>query len=186
MRYSILFLWITTIVTDAKTSTLIHSVVNVSMFYKKIRFHISTLHVDGKFDTSHIWGAVAELNVTLNPVSKYEHVPEAERDISTIKKRSRCMQFGEYVKTHGYHNKITGTARTIGSLDFLTTWNEKGGYYFYSLRTDRKIHCNICTPLTMPDYYISRIHAISQNYPMGITFTNRNEKTIEEDDDEDD
>ena len=46
-------------ITDAKTSTLIQSVVNVRRVYKKIGFLISTLHVDRKFDTSRIQGAVA-------------------------------------------------------------------------------------------------------------------------------
>ena len=65
---------------------------NVRRVYKKIGFHISTLHADEQFDTSLIRGAAAELNVTLNPVSEDEHVPEAERYISTINERSRCMQ----------------------------------------------------------------------------------------------
>ena len=65
------------IITDADTSTMIHSVVNVRRVYKKRRFHISTLHVDEQFDTSLIRGAAAELNVTLNPMSEDEHVPEA-------------------------------------------------------------------------------------------------------------
>ena len=57
------------VITDAKTSTLIQSVVNVNIFYNKRGFHISLLHVDGQFDTSRIIGVLSELNVTLNPVS---------------------------------------------------------------------------------------------------------------------
>ena len=41
-------------ITDAKTITLIQSVVNVSRVYKKRGFRISTLHVDGQFDPSRI------------------------------------------------------------------------------------------------------------------------------------
>ena len=44
----------TEVITYAKTSTLIYSAVNVSRVYKKRGFHISTLPVDGNFDTSHI------------------------------------------------------------------------------------------------------------------------------------
>ena len=96
------------------------------------------------------------------------------------------LQFGKYIKTHEYHNNITGNARMIGSLALRPTVNDQGGYYFYSLRTDRKINCNRCTPLTMPDDVISRIHALAKNDPMGITFTGRNEKEIKEYDDEND
>ena len=56
-------------ITDAKTSTVIHIVENASRVYKKRGFHISKLNEDGNFDTSQIRGAVAELNITLNPVS---------------------------------------------------------------------------------------------------------------------
>ena len=38
----------------------------------------------------------------------------------------------------------------------------------------------------MPDDVISRINALAQNYPMGITFTDRNEKEIKEYDDNND
>ena len=57
------------VITYENTSTLIQSLVNVISVYKKIRFRIFTLHVDGQFDTIHIQGAAAELNCTLNPVS---------------------------------------------------------------------------------------------------------------------
>ena len=56
-------------ITDAKTSTVIHSVENVSRVYKKRGLHISKLNEDGNVDTSRIRGAVAELNISLNPVS---------------------------------------------------------------------------------------------------------------------
>ena len=72
------------VITDANTITLIHSVVNVIRVYKKIGFHISTLHLCGQFHTSHIRCAAAELNVTLDHVSEDEHVPEAEVYIRTI------------------------------------------------------------------------------------------------------
>ena len=42
------------VITDAKTITLIQSVVNVSRVYKKRGSSISKLHVDGRFDTSRI------------------------------------------------------------------------------------------------------------------------------------
>ena len=41
-------------ITDAKTSTLIQSVVSVSRFYQKIGSRISTFHVCGKFGKSRI------------------------------------------------------------------------------------------------------------------------------------
>ena len=42
------------LIADAKTSTLIHSVANVSRVYKKRGFRTSTLHVNGQFDTTGI------------------------------------------------------------------------------------------------------------------------------------
>ena len=94
------------------------------------------------------------------------------------------LQFGEYVQTCYSHDKITGTALTIGYLALRPTINYQGGYYFYILSTGMEKNLNLCTPLPMPDDVISRIHALAQNVPMGITFTNRNENEIEEDDDE--
>ena len=64
------------VITDAKTSTLIHSLVNVSRVYKKVGFHISTLHVNGQFDTRRIRGAAEGLNFTFNPMSEDDNVPE--------------------------------------------------------------------------------------------------------------
>ena len=46
-------------ITDAKSSTLIHSVVNMRRVYNKIGFCISTLHVDGQFNAIRIQGALA-------------------------------------------------------------------------------------------------------------------------------
>ena len=95
-------------ITDANTITPIQSVVNVRRVYKKRGFCISTLHVDGKFGTSRIRGAVEELNVTLDPKSEDENVPEAEIYIRNIKKSNRCVQ------TTLKFNKIPGRI-TIGS-----------------------------------------------------------------------
>ena len=39
------------------------------------------------------------------------------------------IRFGEYAHTHESHDKITGTARTIGYLDLRQTGNEQGGYF---------------------------------------------------------
>ena len=78
-------------ITKSKTSTLIQSVVNVSRVYKKRWFYISTLHVYGQLDTSCIRVAVAELNVTLNPVPEDDHVSEAEIYIKTIEEMSICL-----------------------------------------------------------------------------------------------
>ena len=66
-------------ITDANTSTLIQSVVNVIRVYNKIGFCIYTIYVDEQFDTSRIRGAVAELGVTLNPLSEDEHVSKKGR-----------------------------------------------------------------------------------------------------------
>ena len=79
-------------ITDKNTIILIQSVVNVIRLYNKIGFRIYTLHVDGNFDTSRIRGAVAEFNVTLNPMSDNEHVPKSEIYSKNIKESSRCVQ----------------------------------------------------------------------------------------------
>ena len=135
-------------ITDAKTSTLIQIVVNVSRVYKKREFHISTIHVDFQFNTIRIRGAVAELNVTLNPVSEDEHVPKAEIYIRTIRENSRYMQ------TMLPFKKIPGRI-TMEIVPSCVLWlniypREKGVSETMSPRTiitgliiDPKIHCRI-------------------------------------------
>ena len=51
------------------------SVVNMDRVYKRRGFHISMLHVYGKFYTYHIKNSVVELKVILNPVSEDDNVP---------------------------------------------------------------------------------------------------------------
>ena len=96
------------------------------------------------------------------------------------------LQFGEYVQNHESYDKSTGTERTIKALGLRPTGNEQGGSYFYSLRTGSTINHNRCIPLPMPDDVIIRIHALSRNDPMRITFTDRNENETKEDDDDND
>ena len=94
------------------------------------------------------------------------------------------LNFGQYVPTHESHVRSTGTAHTIGALALRPTGNKQEGCYFYSLGTFRTINLNLCTPLPMPDDVISHIHDLARNDPTGITFTDRNENKIEEDDED--
>ena len=64
-------------ITDTKTSTLIHSVINMNRVYKRRQFHIFMLHFDVQLNTDHIWGAVMELHATFNTISWDDNVPEA-------------------------------------------------------------------------------------------------------------
>jgi acetolactate synthase regulatory subunit len=57
--------------------------------YKKRGFVVTTLHMDGEFET--LRGELADLQVTLNTASNDEHVPEVERHIRTLKERVRCV-----------------------------------------------------------------------------------------------
>jgi hypothetical protein len=45
--------------------------------------------MDGEFKATH--GDVAVLGITINTVSRGEHVPDIERYIRTVKERCRCM-----------------------------------------------------------------------------------------------
>jgi hypothetical protein len=47
--------------------------------------------LDGEFDRDGLNGEVAGLKCNLNAVAREEHVPEIERNIRTIKDRSRSV-----------------------------------------------------------------------------------------------
>ena len=79
-------------ITNMLNTTLTASIKQVCDEYKKRGFTVTTAHADGQFES--LRGELAVLGVTLNVVSKDEHVPEIERFIRTNKERVRaeyCM-----------------------------------------------------------------------------------------------
>ena len=74
---------------DKKASTLVTAVKQVVSIYKKRGFSVKMICMDGEFEV--LRGDLAEMGVTLNTSSNDEHVPEIERQIRTIKERTRCV-----------------------------------------------------------------------------------------------
>jgi hypothetical protein len=75
--------------TNQKAMTIADAIKQVKAIYMKRGFRITHLLMDGQFETLH--GDIAELRITLNTVSADEHVPNIERNIRTVKERSRSI-----------------------------------------------------------------------------------------------
>ena len=101
-------------------------------------------------------------------------------------KKHCTLQFGEYVHTHEKGSNSTAIPRSIGAIAMRPTGNAQGGFWFYSLKTGRRINRRRCTPMPMPDEAIDRINTLARRDPAGITFQDRNGIDIPDDDDEDD
>jgi hypothetical protein len=63
--------------------------VNVQRLYAARGFRVKHGHVDNEFEP--LRGDLLDIGVHLNVVSNDEHVPEVERQIRTIKERTRCI-----------------------------------------------------------------------------------------------
>jgi hypothetical protein len=79
----------TEVLQNQQSKTILHAIRQVLAVYKKRGFIVTTLLMDGQFET--LRGELATMQVTLNTVSNDEHVPEVERHIRTIKERARCV-----------------------------------------------------------------------------------------------
>ena len=74
---------------NQQSKKILRAIKQVKSVYMKRGFKISTLLMDGQFES--IRGDLAEMQINLNTVSNDEHVPEVERYICTIKERARCV-----------------------------------------------------------------------------------------------
>ena len=74
---------------NQQNKMILAAIKQVIKIYKKRGFVVSTLLMDGQFDS--LRGDLAEMQITLNTVSNDEHVPEVERHIRTLKERTRCV-----------------------------------------------------------------------------------------------
>ena len=101
-------------------------------------------------------------------------------------KKHCTLQFGEYVHTHEKGTNSTAIPRSIGAIAMRPTGNAQGGFWFYSLKTGRRINRRRCTPMPMPDEAIDRINTLARRDPAGITFQDRNGVDIPDDDEDDD
>jgi hypothetical protein len=79
----------TAMVQSTSTANIVKSLGNVQRIYSKCGFQVTTLLIDGEFES--IRSKVADLGMTLNVVSCDEHVLEVERRISVIKERVRAV-----------------------------------------------------------------------------------------------
>jgi hypothetical protein len=85
------YLWFGSVemIQNRKNKTIITAIKQVKSAYMQRGFVISTLLMDGEFDS--IRGDLADMQITLNTVSNDEHVPDVERYIRTVKERTRCI-----------------------------------------------------------------------------------------------
>ena len=89
--------------------------------------------------------------------------------------------FGEFVQTHEATDN-TMQPRTVSAITLRPSGNVQGSFYYYSLRTGRRLHRRKCTPNNMPDEIIDRVHAMAdrQGSPSGITYVRHNNEPIKE------
>jgi hypothetical protein len=69
--------------------TIIQQIRAVQKIYHRRGFKITTLLMDGGFES--LRGDLADLQITLNTVSNDKHVPDIERHIHTLKERTRSV-----------------------------------------------------------------------------------------------
>ena len=74
---------------NRKAGTILMAIKQVLNVYKKQGFVLTTILMDGEFET--LRGELSALQLTLNTASNDEHVPEVERYIRTLKERVRCV-----------------------------------------------------------------------------------------------
>jgi len=86
---------------NQKMTTVLVAIKNINNLYKHRGFKLDVLLMDGEFESicselagigefESIRGELAGIGITLNTVSRDEHVSDAERHIRTVKERSRC------------------------------------------------------------------------------------------------
>ena len=69
--------------------TILNGIRAIHQIYLQRGFHIRTAFMDGQFEP--LRGNLAELGIILNTASNDEHVPEIERQIRTVKERTRAI-----------------------------------------------------------------------------------------------
>ena len=76
---------------NKKSDTIFLAIKHVYQTYLKRGFKLKTLMLDGEFGKDGLHGEVAGLGCNFNAVTREEHVPQVERNIRTIKDRSRSV-----------------------------------------------------------------------------------------------
>ncbi|KAI2491389.1 Reverse transcriptase (RNA-dependent DNA polymerase) [Fragilaria crotonensis] len=79
------------LLTNRKIETIFEATKRVYQQYMKRGFKITSILMDGEFDTGGYRGELSALGITLNVVAAEEHVPEIERHIRVIKERARSV-----------------------------------------------------------------------------------------------
>jgi hypothetical protein len=89
------------------------------------------------------------------------------------------LEFGSYVQTHEQHDNSMAP-QTTGAVALRPTGTAKGGYYFMSLATGRRISQNKWTALPMPQDVINQIFELGeqQHVDAGIEFLDRDRRDI--------
>ena len=72
-----------------KMGAILTAIKHIKEIYIKRGFKIDIMLMDGEFEP--LRGELAALQITLNSVSRKEHVPAAERRIRTLKERTRSI-----------------------------------------------------------------------------------------------
>jgi hypothetical protein len=70
------------------------------------------------------------------------------------------ITFGAFAQVYESTTNTT-RSRSIGAIA-LRPSNEKGGYYFMSLSTGKRLHCYQWTELPVPDYVIDRVETMAE------------------------
>jgi hypothetical protein len=74
---------------NQKSATILAAIKQVKSIYMKRGFNLSHMLMDGQFEP--LRAILAHMQITLNTVSRDDHVPKIERHIWTTKERTRCV-----------------------------------------------------------------------------------------------
>jgi hypothetical protein len=88
------------------------------------------------------------------------------------------LEFGDYVQIHEEHDN-TMIPRTSGAIALRPTGNIQGGYFFYTLKTGRRVNRNHWTVVPMPVEVIDRVHESANRKEEGIVFEDEDEMVFE-------
>ena len=93
-----------------------------------------------------------------------------------VKKELLCP-VGAYCQVHEHEEpRNSPKARTQGAISLGPMGNDKGGYYFMSLRTGKKLKRYSWDELPMPKSVIKRVEKLAAGQPTTTTFTNRKDR----------
>ena len=127
---------------------------NINTLYQNLVFQITQANMDGEFEP--ICSSLFGIGVALNTVSRYYHVPQAERNVRNVKYRVWSVLTNLLFRKVPDHTIIE---IVLGQVFWLNVFTNKYGIYkttsphqiISRLKIDYHCHCRIaCTSMFKP------------------------------------